>query len=552
MQPRILLPLAALGLVLAAPAAANAAVTPAVNGNQLTFTGDDTTETITLNVNAAGLITHNLTVGGGIADNTDFDPGGGNPVTLPNDGTVSVTANLAGGNDTVTLNVPDLASATVAGGAGDDVITGTDGNDTLSGEAGNDRITGFRGNDTITGGDGSDVMIWNNGDNNDTNDGGANNDETLITGAAADDIMTVVQDGATTRFDRTNLVPFNVQMLNGTVEKLSLTPLAGNDSLATNGDVPIAMAVDGGPGDDTMTTGGGADVLNGFDGNDTLSGQGGGDRIVGDRGNDTMNGGAGDDTMVWNNGDNNDVMNGDDGVDRVETNLAAAGDIATLRNENGRVRFDRTNLVPFNLSISADVFELNGLGGDDSLTTAPDVAIPLVVDGGSGNDSIQGGAASDSIDGGDGNDTINVREGAVDFGRGGPGADRAVADAADAFAADVETVERPSAQPPAAKPGAPKLALRVNVKRNVAALKLSGPPGVSGCEGTVTLRTSKGRVKTVGKAKYALAAGETKTIRIRLGKNTARLANRKTLKVNARVTSEAGRAKTAKLTLRFR
>ncbi len=549
MQPRILLPLAALGLVLAAPAAANAAVTPAVNGNQLTFTGDDTTETITLNVNAAGLITHNLTVGGGIADNTDFDPGGGNPVTLPNDGTVSVTANLAGGNDTVTLNVPDLASATVAGGAGDDVIPGTDGTDPLSGEAGNDRITGFRGNDTITGGDGSDVMIWNNGDNNDTNDGGANNDETLITGAAADDILTVIQDGTTTRFDRTNLVPFNVQMVNGSVEKLSITPFGGNDTLATNGDVPIAMAVDGGPGDDVMSTGAGADVLNGFDGNDTLSGQGGGDRIVGDRGNDTMNGGAGDDTMVWNNGDNNDVMNGDDGVDRVETNLAGAGDQAALKMENGRLRFDRLNLVPFNLSIAAETFELNGLGGDDSLTTTADVVTPLVIDAGAGNDTIQGGSASDSIDGGDGNDAIQVRENVADFVRGGPGADSATVDAVDAVAADVETVDRP--QPPL-KAGAPKLTLRVNVTRNVAALKLACPAGVSECKGTVTLRTAKGRVKTIGKANYSLNAGQSKTLKIKLAKNTAKLAKKKKLTVKARVTSSAGAAKTATLSLRFR
>ncbi len=545
MQPRILLPLAALGLVFAAPAAANAAVAPAVNGNQLTLTGDDTAETITLNVNADGLITHNLTVAGGIADNTDFDAGGGNPVTLPNDGTVIVTANLAGGNDTVTLNVPNLESATVAGGAGDDIITGTDGNDTISGEAGNDRITGFRGNDTITGGDGSDVMIWNNGDNNDTNDGGANNDETLITGAAADDIMTVVQNGTTTQFDRTNLVPFNVQMLNGSVEKLSLTPLAGNDSLATNADVPIAMAVDGGSGDDTLTTGAGADLLTGFDGNDTLSGQGGGDRIVGDRGNDTMNGGAGDDTTVWNNGDNNDVMNGDDGVDRVETNLAAAGDQASLKMENGRLRFDRLNLVPFNLSISAEVFELNGLGGDDSLTTTADVVTPLVIDAGAGNDTIQGGSASDSIDGGDGNDTISVRENVADFVRGGVGADTATVDAVDAVAADVETVDRP-------KPGAGQAAKTGTVKKGVASLKVSCPAGVSECKGSVTLRTAKGRIKTLGKANYTLKAGQSKTLKLRLAKNTAKLAKNKKLTVNARITSGAGAAKTAKVKLSFR
>ena len=83
-----------------------------------------------------------------------------------------------------------------------------------------------------------------------------------------------------------------------------------------------------------------------------------------------MNGGDGDDTIVWNNGDGNDVMNGDGGIDRIETNLCAADDVSTLKIENGRVRYDRTNAGPFNLSIgTAEFFELNTLGGDDTLTT---------------------------------------------------------------------------------------------------------------------------------------------------------------------------------------
>ncbi|HET6550128.1 MAG TPA: calcium-binding protein [Solirubrobacter sp.] len=553
MQPRILLPLATVALAFAAPAAANAAVTFDKQGNAVELTGDAANDNVALNVNDAGLITHNITGAPGIADNTDFDPDPNTVGTLKNDNSASFTVKTLGGNDAVNLSVPDLAGATVEGGDGDDIVVGSDSPDTLSGEAGNDRITGFRGGDTVSGGDGSDVMTWNNGDGNDTNDGGANNDETQITLAAGDDNMTVVQNGTTTRFDRLGGGAFNVQMLNGTVEKLSITSFGGNDTLATNADVTIPMAVDGGPGNDTIATGAGADLLNGFDGDDTLSGQGGGDRIVGDRGNDAMNGGAGDDTMVWNNGDNNDVMNGDDGVDRVETNLAAAGDIASLRNENGRVRFDRLNLVPFNLSISAETFELNGLGGDDSLTTAPDVAIPLDVDAGAGNDVIQGGAASDSIDGGDGNDLVQVRENVADFVRGGPGADTATVDAIDAVAGDVETVDRPVVTPPAAKPGAPKVALRANVKRRVAGVRLTCPPAASGCKGTVKLTVKVGRKnKTVGRARYSLKPGERETVRIKVAKSATKLAKKKRLVVRARVTADGAKTKTAKLTLRFK
>ena len=311
------------------------------------------------------------------------------------------------------------------------------------------------------------------------------------------------------------------------------------------------MTIDAGSGNDTITTGDGADLINGNDGNDTLNGAGGGDRIVGDRGGDTMNGGAGDDTTVWNNGDGSDVMNGDDGVDRVETNLAAAGDQSTLKMENGRLRYDRLNLVPFNLSITAEVFELNGLGGDDTLTTTPDVVTPLVIDAGAGNDTIQGGSASDSIDGGDGNDTIDARENVADLVRGGVGADTATVDAVDAVAADVETVNRPQVQP-APQPGAGTAAKTSTVKKGVASLKVSCPAGVSECKGTVTLRTAKGRIKTLGKANYTLKAGQSKTLKIKLAKDTAKLAKNKKLTVNARITSGAGATKTAKVVLSFR
>ena len=60
MQPKLLLPLAAAALVLAVPAAANAAVTSQINGNVLTLTGDATDDNVTIGVNNAGLLTHNF------------------------------------------------------------------------------------------------------------------------------------------------------------------------------------------------------------------------------------------------------------------------------------------------------------------------------------------------------------------------------------------------------------------------------------------------------------------------------------------------------------
>src|SRR4029453_6528488 len=98
----------------------------------------------------------------------------------------------------------------------------------------------------------------------------------------------------------------------------------------------------------------GAALLLGGEAEDVVSGGGGAGRIVGDRGADTMNGGAGDDTLVWNNGDGSDVANGDAGRDDVEVNGApAAGDVFTVRPNGVRIKFDRTNLVPFTIDIGS-------------------------------------------------------------------------------------------------------------------------------------------------------------------------------------------------------
>jgi Ca2+-binding RTX toxin-like protein len=552
MQPRLILPLAAAAFVLAVPAAANAAVTPSIQANTLTLTGDNAADNIAL-TDSAGKLALN--------GNTDLDPVAAGPQTLNSDGSITVVVNAGGGNDTIALSAPNvtspnLAGATINGEAGDDIITGSPIADTINGGEDNDRITGFKGDDQVFGGNGNDVMIWNNGDQTDLNDGGAGADEVLVTAGTADDQMTVKPAATGFRFDRVNAA-FGIDIVND--EKLSITSFSGNDSLVTSPGVTLPMNIDAGPGDDAISTGDGADTVNGGDGNDTLNGGAGGDRLVGDKGSDTMNGGAGDDTLVWNNGDGSDVMNGDTGVDRVEDNLSAGTDVSTLKNENGRVRYDRTNVGPFNLSMATvEAFELNTFGGDDSLTTAPDLTLPLDVDGGAGNDTLQGGAGSDTLDGGDGDDALALRDGATDFGRGGPGTDSAVVDAADAVAADVENVDRPVIQP-APGPGAGVLSKTATVKKRVATFKIACPAGVSGCDGTVTLLTSRavkvGRAKAVvqlGRAAYSLKGGETKVLKIKLAAGAAKLAKHRKLGINARVTSRAGADQVVKYTLRVR
>jgi Ca2+-binding RTX toxin-like protein len=510
----------------ALPSAANAAVTSTFANGTLTVTSNDDADAITVGVSADGT---KITATGAPAD-------------VPNDGTVNLVVNAGGGNDNINISAPKFAgSPVVNGGDGDDTILGSPRTDTIDGGNGNDRITGAKNTaageiETIHGGAGNDVIIWNNGDGDDLNEGDAGVDETLIVEGTADDGNTITQEGAVTRFERTSGAG-GFKVFSNAMEKLSLQSFSGNDTVATGPGVPIPMSIDAGPGNDTITTGDGPD------------------RIVADRGNDTINAGNGEDVMVWTNGDGNDVMNGDGGTDIVENDLGNGDDISTLKMENGRVRYDRVN-APFNLSIgSSEVMLLNTFGGNDTLTTAPDVGLWLDVNAGGGNDIIQGGAGSDRIDGGDGNDAVNVRDAVADLVTGGPGTDSATVDAGDAVGADVESVDRAAGTPvPAPAPaGQAKLAKTAKVSKNVAKIKVSCPAGTTGCKGSVALFSAKtikvGRLKAkreLGRKSFNVAAGQSKTVNVKLARGTAKLAKKKKLAVTARAGD-----KISKLTLRF-
>jgi Ca2+-binding RTX toxin-like protein len=470
----------AVALGLALPSTAPAAYSGAISGTTATLTGDAAGDNVTVTT-AGALLSHNLPLAQGFNSATDFDSTAAGDQTLPADATIDLVIDAGAGDDTITttgLSAATIKSVTADGGAGDDLLNGSTRSDTLRGGDGDDRVVGAPGNDTMAGGNGDDTLVWNNGDNTDVMDGEGGQDTTEVNGAAtAGDQFTIKPDGAArVRFDRTNLVPFALDI--GTTERLAVNGLGGDDAVdATAGGAGLAgrilLALDGGTGADTLKGGDGPDAIAGGADNDTLDGENGDDRISGDRGDDAMRGGAGDDTLVWNNGDNSDVIDGEGGTDTTEVNGApGAGDAFTLIAQNGRARFDRTNLVPFNLSIgSGELLDVRGLGGDDSFAPAASTAgvmSKLVLDGGTGNDALTGGdsadvlaggsgadqlaggAGSDSLDGGEGDDAISLRDGVADLATGRGGNDRAVADAAALDALDgVETADRP-ALPPAA------------------------------------------------------------------------------------------------------
>jgi Ca2+-binding RTX toxin-like protein len=188
-------------------------------------------------------------------------------------------------------------------------------------------------------------------------------------------------------------------------------------------DGTFTIVVDGGDGNDSLSVlaksteiaattldgGGGDDVLTGADTNDALNGGDGNDRLVGAKGVDLMHGDAGNDTLVWNNGDGSDRIIGDAGNDGVEVNGSPTlGDVFTLERESGGVRFQRTNLVPFTLDTATERFQVNGLGGNDSVTANAGVgALTLLsVDGGAGADTVVGSDGPDLLSGGEGNDVL--------------------------------------------------------------------------------------------------------------------------------------------------
>lgn len=67
-------------------------------------------------------------------------------------------------------------------------------------------------------------------------------------------------------------------------------------------------------------------------------------------------------------------------------------------------------------------FEVNAGGGDDSVTVAKAIAIPVTMRGGGGNDTLLGGSGPDKLLGGDGDDRL-VGGRANDVLYGGPGDD---------------------------------------------------------------------------------------------------------------------------------
>jgi Ca2+-binding RTX toxin-like protein len=338
--------------------------------------------------------------------------------------------NGQGGNDTISAAglAADIVNLDLAGGAGDDLLIGSDGVDTLRGGGGDDTMIGNRGDDVAFGQGGDDLFIWNNGDGSDRFDGGVGDDEVQVNGAdAAGDDFEISESTTGVTFQRNNLGLFSLDIRD--VESLDINGQGGDDTISAAGlaaDV-VTLDLDGGFGDD---------FLSGSDARDTLRGSGGDDTLVGNRGDDFIAGGNGDDLLIWNNGDGSDLMVGGQNDDRVQVNGAdEAGDSFEISESATGVTFNRVNLGLFSLDIrDVETLEVNGQGGDDTISAAglPGDAIKLELNGGDGDDILIGGDGDDILNGGSGSDTIT----------GGDGSDSVVFDGDPFKGADVSSPGR--------------------------------------------------------------------------------------------------------------
>jgi Ca2+-binding RTX toxin-like protein len=192
----------------------------------------------------------------------------------------------------------------------------------------------------------------------------------------------------------------------------------GDDSFRVdeaNGHIVIPVDLNGGPGNDTLTTGSGVDRIVGGPGNDFIDAG---------RGNDSADLGPGDDAFLWNPGEGSDSVDGGPGRDAMtfnggavpqRINLSANGPRLRLVRNVGGVTMDTNGVEQVDVNASGGailtVGDLTGthVDGVELDLGAPDgVADQVTVDGTDRADSI-------SISGGNGSATIGGLSALVDI-----------------------------------------------------------------------------------------------------------------------------------------
>jgi|GEM_PF-2671248 len=197
--------------------------------------------------------------------------------------------------------------------------------------------------------------------------------------------------------------------------QLNMTLGTGDDFIDAHLLTTLALALSGGPGNDTLIGGSKADTLSGDEGNDALAGGGGNDTLSGQDGDDTLIGGLGDDSL--------DGSDGSDTVQEIGANLTLTDSRLTGSGTDRLIGIEKASLTGTtgNNRLDASGFvgavTLKGLAGNDTLlgSQSNDLLVGGEGDdslsGNGGNDTLTGGKGKDSLNGGDGNDAIRGDDG---------------------------------------------------------------------------------------------------------------------------------------------
>jgi Ca2+-binding RTX toxin-like protein len=453
-----------------------------------------------------------------------------------------VTINGSGGS-TNEFDATGATSATLHGGPGEDELIGSEGDDEIDGGAADDTIVGSGGADEVHGDGGLDTYSY------------VGSSPVVVT---LDDLA---NDGE----------PGENDNIHSSVDRVVGT--SGNDEITGS---PLPNWIEGNGGNDTLRGGDGQDEIDGGSGQDTIEGGDGEDILHGGSFGDTIDGGRDDDELY-----------GDDGADRLDG--GGGGDVISGGTSgNDTVDYtDRISGVTVDLdgsmlddgeslegdSVGADVETIEGGSGDDTLTGTADNEKFLagagedVLDGGAGSDILVGGADIDAILAADGfADSIACQGDADDLTfdpndnlddcplPGAPAAGDPEPATGDPEPATGDPVPGggpgphvgPAAGggssfgPPPTPPSTPVTraalaigpsAVRLTKKRD-ARIKLSCSS--ANCTGTLRLtRKVKGKTVVVGRARYSVAAGKSRVVKVRVSKTTVRRIGRRGLKVTA-------------------
>lgn len=336
-----------------------------------------------------------------------------------------------GGNDKIDASKlpPNFLRVSLDGGAGNDVLIGSQGDNTLFGREGNDTVAGGGGADFAALGVGDDLFLWNAGDGSDQVQGEGGTDTIRVAGSKANDDFSIVPGGFGPGLSSKALG----MALDLAMERLELLTLDGADAvvldqlgvggfeeiavdlaakvggktadskidtvdvLGTDDDDDIALSTSGtkiavaglftditidhagktdrltihaGIGDDeidasAVAAGKIALVVKGQDGDDTIVGSAGNDTVEGGDGNDRAFLGVGTDMFIWSAGDDDDIIEGGGGTDTVQVKGSAGLDVIAISALAGRVQL----VGPAGSLDLNDVerLEIQSAGGGDSI-----------------------------------------------------------------------------------------------------------------------------------------------------------------------------------------